>query len=64
MLLRGPSEKVSISRFVEWKSRKQDRLRDAEICNATRSEKRKASKKKMRKDLAVLAETPRLNRLF
>jgi len=39
-------------------------LRDAETCNAIRSnEKRKASKKK-RKDLEVLAKTPRLNRFF
>jgi len=40
-------------------------LSDAEICNAISSyEKRKASKKKKRKDLAVLAKTPRLNRFF
>jgi len=40
-------------------------LRDAETCNAIRSyEKRKAFKKKKRKDLAVLAQTPRLNRFF
>jgi len=39
--------------------------RDAETCNATRSyEKRKASKKKNRKDLAVLAKTPLLHRFF
>jgi len=38
--------------------------RDAEIGNAIRSyEKRKSSEKK-RKDLAVLVETPRLNRFF
>jgi len=37
----------------------------AEICNAIRSyEKLKCSKKKKRKDLAVLAKTPRLNRFF
>jgi len=36
---------------------------DAEICNAIRRyEKRKSSKKKKRKDLAVLAKMPRLNR--
>jgi len=40
-------------------------LRDTETCNAIKSyEKRKASKKKKRKDLAVLATTPRLNRFF
>jgi len=40
-------------------------LSDVEICNAIRSyEKRKASKKKQRKNLAVLAKTPRLNRFF
>jgi len=40
-------------------------LSDAEICNAIWSyEKHKASKKKKRKDLAVLAKTPRLNCLF
>jgi len=40
-------------------------LNDAEICNVIRSyEKRKASKKKKRKDLAVLAQTPPLNRFF
>jgi len=40
-------------------------LSDAETCNAIRSyEKRKASKKKQHKDLAVLAKTPRLNRSF
>jgi len=40
-------------------------LSDAEICNAIRSYvKHKASKTKMRKDLAVLAKTPRLNRFF
>jgi len=39
--------------------------RDAEICNAIRSYgKRKAFKKKKRKDLEVLAKTPRLNRFF
>jgi len=39
-------------------------LSDAEICNAIRSyEKRKASEKKKRKNLAVLAKTPRLNRI-
>jgi len=65
MLLRGPSEKVLISWFVEWKSRKWDSLSDAEICNAIRIyEKRKASKKKKRKVLAVLAKMPRLNRFF
>jgi len=38
-------------------------LSDAETCNAIRScEKRKASMKKERKDLAVSAKTPRLNR--
>jgi len=38
---------------------------DAEIGDAIRSyEKRKASKKKKRKDLAVLPKTPRLNRFF
>ena len=50
MLLRGPSEKVLISRFVERKSRKRGcrvSLSDAEICNAIRSyDKRKASKTK------------------
>jgi len=40
-------------------------LNDAEICNAIRSyEKHKASKKKKRKDLVVLAKTSRLNRFF
>jgi len=40
-------------------------LSDAEICNAIRRfEKRNASEKKMRKDLAVLAKTPQLNRFF
>ena len=40
-------------------------LRDVKICNAIRSyEKPKASKKKKRKDLAVLAKTQRLNRFF
>jgi len=40
-------------------------LIDAEICNSGRSyEKRKASKKKKRKSLPVLAKTPRLNRFF
>jgi len=49
------------SRFVERSGRK----RDSEICDAIRSYlKRKASKKKKRKDLAVLAKTPRLNRFF
>jgi len=38
-------------------------LSDAEICNAIRSyKKRKASEKKKRKDLAVLAKSQRLNR--
>jgi len=64
-LLRGPSEKVLISWFVKWKSRKWDSLSDAEICNAIRIyEKRKASKKKKREVLGVLAKTPRLNRFF
>jgi len=40
-------------------------LSDADICNAIKSyEKSKTSKKKKHKDLAVLAKTPRLNRLF
>jgi len=40
-------------------------LSDAEICDGIRNyEKRKASKKKKRKDLAVLAKTQRLNRFF
>jgi len=40
-------------------------LSDAEICNATSTyEKRKASKKKKRKDLPVLAKTSRMNRFF
>jgi len=62
------SEKVLISRFVERKSRKRNEiamfsLTNAEILNAIRSyEKHKASKKKKRKELAVLAKTPRLNR--
>jgi len=74
MLLRGPSEKVLISRFVEQKSKNEIamfRLSDAEICNAKTShhrfrsyEKRQVSKKKKRKNLAVLAKTPRLNRFF
>ena len=55
MLLPGPSEKVLISRFVERKSSKLDcSVYLAEICNAIRRyEKRKASEKKKRKDLAV-----------
>jgi len=57
MLLRGPSEKVLISRFVVRKSRNEIAVssqRDAETCIAIRSyEKRKASKKKHHKDLAV-----------
>ena len=37
----------------------------AEPCYAIRSyEKRKASNKKKRKDLAVLAKTPEVNRFF
>jgi len=40
-------------------------LSEAEICNAIRIyEKRKPFKKKKRKDLAVLAKAPRLNRFF
>jgi len=55
MLLRGPSEKVFISRFVERKSSKLDcSVQLAEICDAIRNyEKRKASKKKKRNDLTV-----------
>jgi len=66
MLLRGPSEKVFISRFVERKSSKLDcSVQLAEICDAIRNyEKRKASKKKKRNDLTVLAKTPRLNLLL
>jgi len=69
MLLRGPSEKVLLSRFEERKSRKRDcsvfSWRDAKTCNVIRSyEKRKASKKKKRKDLEVIAKTPRLNSFF
>jgi len=70
MLVRGSAEKVLISRFVERKSRKRNEiavfsLSDAQICNAIRScEKRRASKKTKRKDLAMLAKTPRLNRFF
>jgi len=64
--LHGSSEKVSISRFVLNERAENElavfSLSDAEICNASRSyEKRKASKKKKCKDLAVLAET---NRFF
>jgi len=63
MFLRGPSEKVLIYRFVDNEIAVFS-MSDAEICNAIGSyEKRKASKKK-RKDLAVLADTPRLNRFF
>jgi len=56
--------------LAERKSRKRNEiavfsLSDAEICNAIRSyEKRKASKEKKRKDLAVLDKTPRLNRFY
>jgi len=60
MLLRGPSEKVLISPVVERKSSKRDcffSLSDAGICNAIRSYEK-------RKDLAVFAKTPRLNRFF
>jgi len=70
MSLRGPSEKVLISRFVEWKSRKRNgiavfSLSDAEICHAMRSyEKGKVSKKKKRKDMAVVAKTLRMNLFF
>jgi len=70
MLLRGSSEKVLISRFIERKSRKRNEiavfsLSDAEICNAIRSyEKHKASNKTKRMDLAVLDKTPQLNRFF
>ena len=55
MSLRRPSEKVLISRFVERKNRKRGFSdRDAETCNVIRNyEKRKASKKKKRKDLAA-----------
>ena len=62
--------KKSGNPVVERKSRNRNEiavfsLSDAEICNAIRSyEKRKASKKKKRKDLTVLAKTPRLDRFF
>ena len=39
-------------------------LSDAKICNAIRSYKKRNTSKKKRKDLAVLAKTPRLNRFF
>jgi len=43
-------------------------LRDAETCDGIRTsgalKRGKASIKKKRKDLAVLAKTPRLNRFF
>jgi len=60
MLLRGSSEKVLISPVAKRMSSKRDcsvSLSDAEMCNASRSYEK-------RKDLAVFAKTPRLNRFF
>jgi len=68
MLLRGPSEKVSdqsICRTKEQKARLQclaSAMPKSVLPSAAKNSK--ASKKKKRKNLAVLAKTPRLKRFF
>ena len=68
MLLRGPSEKVfeqSICRTKEQKIRLQclaSAMPKSVMPSATKNVK--VSKEKKRKNLAVLAETPRLKRFF